>query len=176
MLAGDDVRIDVRVRRGARLELVETSGTVAYDMRGASASWTVGIEIDSGGSLTWDALPFVVATGARVHRRTDIRLAGDARCTLGEVFVLGRTGEEGGTITTVTHACLDGTVVLVEELTLDPGALADPAILGGTRCLAQTTALGHRLAAPAALQLEAEGSVHRRRAAHVHALARETAR
>ena len=39
LLGGDAVELDVRVGPGARLELCDVAGTVAYDGRGRSARW-----------------------------------------------------------------------------------------------------------------------------------------
>ncbi|MBD8079070.1 urease accessory protein UreD [Cellulosimicrobium arenosum] len=96
LLGGDDVRIEVVVGDGVELELVEVSGTVAYNGRGRSSSWAVDVRVDDGGLLVWDALPFVVAQGADVERRTDVRLGEGAVALLRETLVLGRTGETGG--------------------------------------------------------------------------------
>lgn len=115
LLAGDHVAIEVRVGPGAHLEVVETSGTVAYDMRGGTASWSLDVRVAEGGSLVWQGLPFVAAAGADVRRRTVVDLAHDARLLLRETLVLGRVGESPGrvhTSTTVGH-------VLVEELEPD---------------------------------------------------------
>ena len=40
LLAGDAVEVQCHVADGLTLHLQETSGTVAYDMRGGSASWS----------------------------------------------------------------------------------------------------------------------------------------
>ena len=64
LLAGDHVRIEVVVHGPVQLDLVETAGTVAYDMRGGSASWEVDVVLRNGARLTWDGEPFVVAAGA----------------------------------------------------------------------------------------------------------------
>lgn len=168
LLAGDDVRLDVRVGAGLSLEIVETSGTVAYDMRGGRAAWTVDVVLGAGAALVWDGLPFVVATGADVARHTRVRLAPDARCTMRETLVSGRSGEAGGHMIATTHADVDGTPLLVECLEFGARSRFDPAILGGARCLDQVTTLGHRLADPAALQLDGVGSVYRTRGADTH--------
>lgn len=144
LLAGDDVRIEVDVDDGLALELVEVAGTVAYDMQGGSADWHVDVRLGAGAALVWDALPFVVATGAQVRRRARLDLAEDARSVLRETFVLGRTGEAGGHLTTTTDARLADRPLLVETLTVDPATRADPALLGGARCLDTVTLLGAR--------------------------------
>lgn|GEM_PF-263418 len=103
LLGGDHVRTEVRVGPGVELELVEVSGTVAYTGRGRAASWVVDVVVDDGGLLVWDALPFVVAEGADVVRRTDVRLGAGAAALLRETLVLGRTGETGGRLRSTTR-------------------------------------------------------------------------
>lgn len=103
LLAGDHVQVRVDVGPGADLEVVETAGTVAYDMRHRSAGpaqarWDVDIRVADGGSLRWEALPLVVATGADVLRRTTVRLGAGAALWLRETVVLGRSGETGGRV------------------------------------------------------------------------------
>ncbi|MFL6088746.1 MAG: urease accessory protein UreD [Aeromicrobium sp.] len=166
LLAGDAVRIDVRVGAGVRLEIVEIAGTVAYNMRGGSASWTV--EINCAGDLVWDAEPFVVADGAVVDRSTTVRLDTDANVRLREQIVLGRSGESGGRVHLAMSAFHDGAPLLVESLTLDAVARLDPAVLAGARCLDSVTSLGSRLADPDALQLEGPGSIRRRLVTAAH--------
>jgi urease accessory protein len=166
LLAGDAVRIDVRVGDGVRLEIVEIAGTVAYNMRGGSASWTV--TIDCSGDLVWDAEPFVVADGAAVDRSTSVRLHADASVRLREQIVLGRSGESGGRVCLSMAAFQSGTPLLVESLCLDADAQRDPAVLAGSRCLDSVTSLGHRLAETDALQLEGAGSIRRRLVSAAH--------
>ena len=189
LLAGDAVGVDVEVGPGLRLEVVEVTGTVAYDMQGGTARWHVDVRVGAGGLLVWDALPFVVATGADVTRTAVLELAEDARAVLRETFVLGRTGEDGGRLTTTTHARLAGRPLLVETLTLDPASRRDPALLGGARCLDTVTGLGSRYEADApagavVLQLERPGTLVRTATDDAHAgdlatavtLARQAAR
>jgi urease accessory protein len=166
LLAGDAVRIDVRVGVGVRLEIVEIAGTVAYNMRGGSASWTV--TIDCSGDLVWDAEPFVVADGAAVDRSTTVRLDADATVRLREQIVLGRSGEDGGRVQLSMTAFQSGAPVLVESLVLDADARLDPAVLAGARCLDSVTSLGSRLVDADALQLEGPGSIRRRFVSAAH--------
>ena len=88
---------------GAHLEVNETAGTVAYDMRNAahgpgSARWDVALRVADGGSLRWDALPLVVANGADVQRCTTVQLGVGTALWLRETLVLGRTREAGGRV------------------------------------------------------------------------------
>lgn len=162
LLAGDHVRISVSVAGPVELEVVETAGTVAYDMRGGTARWDVDVTLADGARLTWLGEPFVVAAGASVDRSTTLTLTGGATATLRESLVLGRTGETGGALRTTTRASYDGVPVLVEDLDLSPDGRGGPAVLGPHRCLDSITTLGHRLAdATGVLQLEGPGSVSR---------------
>jgi urease accessory protein len=162
LLAGDEVRVELCVDGAVDVEIVETAGTVAYDMRGGSARWDVAAELGNGARLTWAARPFVVSSGADVHRSTCI--AADAGCTaiLRETLVLGRAGEVGGALRSVTEIAYGDAPLLVERLDLGVGDREGWATLHGARCLDTLTAVGFRLPdAPGTLQLDGCGSVTR---------------
>ncbi len=128
LLAGDDVRVDVRVGPGVRLHLVETSGTVAYDMRGGTARWDLSVVVEDGGSLVHETLPFVSSAGSDVRRSTRVDLAGDASALLRETLVLGRYGEVAGRLLSSTRVLRAGREVLVEEVDgrdLSPSRIQD---------------------------------------------------
>lgn len=173
LLAGDDVTISVEVGDGCRLEIVETAGTVAHDMRGRSATWRVDIRLGNDAILLWSGLPFVVADGADVTRVTRVTLDRGAVAVLRETLLLGRTGENGGRLETQMQATQGGGPLLVESFELSPHARHDAALLGGFRCVDSVTTLGSRLLGDGVLQLESEGSVLRwlGRDAHVSPLA-----
>jgi urease accessory protein len=175
LLGGDHVRLRVRVGAGAALELVETSGTVAYDGRGRSARWEVDVVVEDGGVLLWDAQPFVVCTGADVHRTTSVRLGAGATACLRETVVLGRSGERGGRLRTAMRVDGPGGAVLVEELLLD-GARPEPGVLGEHRVVDSVVLLGRRpdddalptVGRATVLRLEEPGAVARRTGREVH--------
>ncbi|HET7734467.1 MAG TPA: urease accessory protein UreD [Nocardioidaceae bacterium] len=165
LLAGDAIRLDVRVGRGTRLELVEPAGTVAFDMRGGSARWDVTIDLDTDAVLVWAGEPFVLAAGSRVRRRTTVRMAAGARLALRETLVLGRHRERGGVLDQ-TFAGYDeqGDPILVEQLTLDDH-VHRPGVLGGRRAVGSVVALGidveEALCVDGRMDLERGGSVWR---------------
>ncbi|WP_408907130.1 urease accessory protein UreD [Streptomyces cavernicola] len=149
LLAGDDLTLHISVGRGARLELVEPSGLVAYDHRGGRSRWRARVDIAEGGELHWDARPFVVCDGARVTRSMDVRLAAGARMLWRDTLVLGRSGERGGTVRATTRATYDGHELLIEDLDLtDPDLRELPGILGPHRVIGAVTALGFRPPGP----------------------------
>lgn len=116
LLAGDDVALHVSVDPGLRLELVETGGTVAYDMRGSSARWSTRFALAPGSCLVHETLPWVSAAGSEVARSLEVDLAGDARAVLRETLVLGRHGERPGALTSSTRVRRDGRELFVEDL------------------------------------------------------------
>jgi urease accessory protein len=162
LLAGDDVRIDVRVAPGCRLELVEVAGAVAYDGRGgAPSTWTTTIALGGDARLSWAGEPFVVADGAEVTRSLDATLAEGAVADLRETFVLGRTGERGGSLRSLSRVGLAGKPLLVEDLDLSTDVRRSPAVLGTARCLDTLSRFGDRFEHPDALQLEGTGTLLR---------------
>lgn len=173
LLAGDCVRIDVHVGAGATLEVVETSGTVAYDARGGDAGWDVTIRVDAGGTLVWAGLPFVVAAGARVARRTTVDLAPGAVLLLRETLVLGRSGELGGDLTVRTRCTLGSRPALAEDLRLDvtrtaPGVLADARVLDSVLCLGVRPPATAPAAGRTRLDLDVVGAMARSLAPDAH--------
>ena len=169
LLAGDDVVIDVHVGPGVALEIIETGGTVAYDMRGGSASWRVTATVEQGSALVWSGLPLVVSGGAVVARVTELHLAADALALLRETFVLGRAEEYGGDLRSTTSVLRDGIPELREDLDLTVGRREDFGVLGSYRCLDTMTMLGSRLEdGPGVLQLAGEGSIARSMTHELH--------
>jgi len=141
LLAGDAVQIAVYVGPGALLDLQEPAGTVAYDMRGDSATWEVEIVLAEGAALIWRGEPFVVSAGADVVRRTSVVLGDGARLALRETLVLGRHGEAAGRLRqTMEVRRADGSPCLVESLDID--ATSAGALLGPHRVVGSELLLG----------------------------------
>jgi urease accessory protein len=149
LLAGDQVSVSVHVGPGAQLEVVETSGTVAYDMRGGAATWSLDVQVAAGGSLVWQGLPFVAAAGSDVRRTMHVTLEEGASMLMRDTVVLGRTGEGPGRLVARTDVVADGPV-LVEEL--------DSAVLS-KRVLDSILAIGYP--AEGGMALEAGGTLYR---------------
>lgn len=139
LLAGDAIELDLTVDPGTTLDVIEPGGTVAYDMRGASASWDVSIRVADRARLTWSGEPFIVSRGARVLRRTRLRCAASASVAMRETLVLGRHGEDPGHVRLLTDVRREAHPVLVEDLALD--ATSSPPLLGPHRVLASVVLL-----------------------------------
>lgn len=141
LLAGDAVRLDVRVDEGLRLDLVDIAATVAYSGRGGTCSWSANLAVAEGASLIWLGEPFVVATDARAVRETHAAVADGGSLILRDTLVLGRHGEHGGDLRAVTNLSYAGRPALVEEFHLSPDDDA-PGIRGGHRVIDQITTIG----------------------------------
>jgi len=175
LLAGDAVSLHITVGAGARLELLEPSGTVAYAMHGRSASWDVTIDLAPAASLVWAGEPFVVSAGADVTRSTTVRMGWGAMLAMRETLVLGRHREAPGQIRQHLAATgQNGTPMLSESL--DVGPESSPLLLGGARVMGSVLTLGYRTP-PAAdapsvthLDLDGLGTVSRALAHQAHHL------
>jgi urease accessory protein len=149
LLGGDSVRLTITVEADCVLELEDIGGTVAYNADGQGSEWLVEVTVEANALLIWHGLPFVVADGANVDRRTSVTLRGPgALACLRETIVLGRTGERGGAIdlrTTVqtTHEGAADEALFVEHVSVR-GAAPVPGVVGGNRVLDSLLLLGAR--------------------------------
>jgi urease accessory protein len=142
LLGGDTVELEVTLDHGARLELFEVAGTVAYHGRGRRAAWQVRVRLAAGARLRCRGEPFVVADGADVERSLDLDLAPAASAVLREIVVFGRSGEQGGRLRNRTCLRVSGEPVLLEDQCLDGPTRILPGILGDHRVIDTVTMLG----------------------------------
>ncbi len=170
LLAGDHVRLNIAVESGVTLELLEPSGTVAYDARGGHASWNAVVDVAADAALAWRGAPFVVAGGADVTRNTTVHLAEGAKALIAETAVLGRSGEEGGKL--AMRANYADRELLVEQLDMrSPQLRSMPGMLGSARVLATTALLGvdeYKPSSPYETRLHGPGALSRAVTRHAH--------
>jgi urease accessory protein len=150
LLGGDELRLEVEVGRGLRLDLRDVAGTVAYHGRGQQCLVAVSLVVHPGAVLVWSGEPLVVCDGARVVRTLDVAVADTGRFLLRDRVALGRTGQAGGALTCRTTMTWAGRPALLEELVLDGLGAGDPGWLGPSRVVDSVTALGWRPAEPRA--------------------------
>ena len=174
LVAGDDISVNITVGPGMRLDVVEPSGTVAYDMRGGSARWQARVKLAPHARLTWQGQTFVVSGGADVTRDVRVELATGSVAVLRETLVLGRAGEPGGRLLQTSRATLDGHPLLAEELDLGPSQ-PRPGALGHCRVVDTVSFLGRRapgIPSPAVgshrLDLDGPGTLVRSLATEAH--------
>ena len=142
LLGGDSVELEVRLGPGARLELSDVAGTVAYHGRGRPASWSARVKLDVGAQLVYAGQPFVVADGAEVSRSLSVDAAAGASALIRDTLILGREGEVGGCVRNRTVVRRERVELLVEDQHLEPRTRSRPGLLGTARVIDSLLALG----------------------------------
>ncbi|MFD9035169.1 urease accessory protein UreD [Streptomyces sp. NPDC059567] len=142
-LGGDRLAIETDVRDGARLLVDSAAATVALPGRAAGpAAYDIRITVGDDAVLRWLPEQLVSAYGSDLRMRTTVELAPTARLVLREEQILGRHGEETGTLVTRLTVRRAGRPLLDQELAYGPGA---PGGWGGGAVLAGHRATGQLL-------------------------------
>ncbi|MDQ1012264.1 urease accessory protein [Streptomyces sp. V4I23] len=140
-LGGDRLAIEAEVREGARLTVDSAAATIALPgPTGEHARYDVTLKAGEDSVLHWLPEQLVAARGSILHQRTRVELAPGARLVLREEQVLGRHGEEPGTLVTRLTVHRSGRLLLDTELACGPGAPGGwdgPAVLAGHRAVGQ---------------------------------------
>ncbi len=171
LLGGDELRLDVEVGPGLRLDLRDVAGTVAYHGRGRGALVAVSLVVHPGAVLVWAGEPLVVCDGAQVVRDLDVEVAETGRLLLRDRVALGRTGQGGGELTCRTTMAYAARPAMVEDLTLGGETASGPGVLGGKRVVDTVIALGWRPASapgPAVFTLHEPGALARQLVTAAH--------
>ncbi|MET9801959.1 urease accessory protein UreD [Streptomyces sp. NPDC006368] len=141
-LGGDRLAIEAEARDGARLTVGSAAATVALPGRGATgpATYDVRLTVGDGAELRWLPEQLISAYGSELRMRTTVELDGTARLVLREEQILGRHGEEPGTLAARLTVRRAGRPLLDQELLCGPGAPGGwdgGAVLAGRRAVGQ---------------------------------------
>ncbi|GGT94567.1 urease accessory protein UreD [Streptomyces lateritius] len=140
-LGGDRLAIETEVRDGARLLVDSAAATLALPGRGgAPAAYDIRLTVGDRAALRWLPEQLVSARGSDLRMRTTVELAATARLVLREEQILGRHGEETGTLITRLTVRRAGRPLLDQELAYGPGAPGGwdgGAVLSGHRAVGQ---------------------------------------
>ncbi|MBM9622917.1 urease accessory protein UreD [Streptomyces zhihengii] len=140
-LGGDRLAIDAEVRAGTRLTVDSAAATISLPGGdGATAHYDVALRVADDAVLHWLPEQLVAARGSTLRMRTRVELAPTARLVLREEQILGRHGEDPGTLLTRLTVHRAGAPLLDGELAFGPGAPGGwdgPAVLGGHRAVGQ---------------------------------------
>ncbi|WP_338675093.1 urease accessory protein UreD [Streptomyces sp. SCSIO 30461] len=140
-LGGDRLAIEAEVCEGARLYVDSAAATVALPGPGpAPADYDVTLDVADDAEVRWLPEPLISARGSELRMRTRVRLAAGARLVLREEQILGRHGEQSGSLSTRLTVHRAGRPLLDQELAYGPAAPAGwdgPAVLGGHRAVGQ---------------------------------------
>jgi len=144
-LTGGD-RIDVGIALAAGSEATVTSAAAEKIYRAREeqpATMLIDLALEAGAFARWLPQPTILFDGARLERRTEVRLAGDARLLAVEMLIFGRAamGEEVtlGELFDAWRVRREGVLLFAETLRLK-GAIAETlrgkATLAGARAAA----------------------------------------
>lgn len=132
-LGGDDLRYSVHVGPGARLRVRSVAASIVLPgLTEKESSLDIAARVESGAALSWTPQPLIAARGARHRSTARVDLAEDARLVWREETVLGRYGEEPGSVATRLRVRRAGRVLLDQALAVGPdypGSLG-PAVTG----------------------------------------------
>ncbi len=140
---GDQLDLDFKVGPGARLIVGSVAAEKVYRSEGAAASVNVRLDVAPGAALSWLPQELIFFNEARLRRRIDVELAGDASVLIGEAVIFGRSamGEQvsAGQFFDRWRLRRDGRLLFADGLRLDGDIamrLAESAIANGNIALA----------------------------------------
>jgi urease accessory protein len=140
-LGGDRLTVEATVRDGTHLTVDSAAATLALPGRGAGpARYDITLDVGDDAELHWLPEQLIAAHGSDLRTHTRVRLAAGARLLLREEQILGRYGEEPGTLTTRLTVHRAGRPLLDTALACGPGAhdgWDGPAVLAGHRAVGQ---------------------------------------
>ncbi|KIF66397.1 urease accessory protein ureD [Streptomyces sp. AcH 505] len=149
-LGGDRLTVEVDVRDGAVLTVDAAAATVALPGRTPEhARYDLRLTVGDGATLNWLPQQIISVHGSDLRTRTQADIAAGGRLVLREEQILGRHGEESGTLTSRLAVRYAGRPLLDQEVAYGPGApggWAGPAVLGGHRAAGQLLFAGPEFA------------------------------
>jgi urease accessory protein len=148
-LRGDDLRLEIEVGPGARLDVRSVAASLALPGRAEEPPSRLQIRavVADGGSLSWLPEPLIAAAGCHHLAVTDISVAAGGTLLWRDDLVCGRHGEQSGDVRTDTTVRYDGVTLYRHELSVGPGAAgwSGAAILGGGRAVGSVVLVGPSL-------------------------------
>jgi urease accessory protein len=143
LTGGDRMRVDVKLGAGAKVMLTTAAAEKIYRARDGETAIAIELRLGVGSGLVWLPQATILFDGARLDRRTEVALTGDARFLAVEMLIFGRQamGEEvrHGLCRDAWRIRRDGALVFADTFRLSGGiaaALARPATLSGARAAA----------------------------------------
>lgn len=163
-VGGDRLSLTVHIGAASTLILRDVSATLVLPgPRGAESRLEIALRVGADATLVWLPEPIIAARGCR--HGGDVRIALDpgARLLAREELLLGRHGEEPGSLCQRIRVRRDGRPLLSQELALGPDApaFAGPAVTGGHRAIGSLLAVdpAWEQEPPSAIALEGDAAV-----------------
>lgn len=139
LLEGDELYVHLVIEPGSRLTVLSVAAQMAHPcLDGGSTRLHVDAQVGEGSTLTWAPEPLIICAQSTHVSTTRIELDGDAALDWTDELVLGRTGEDLGTIALVTELgiIVDGRPLLEDGMELRPSEASSwmgPAVLDDAR-------------------------------------------
>ncbi|MEU4626032.1 urease accessory protein UreD [Actinoplanes sp. NPDC023801] len=146
-LRGDELRLNLEVGPGARLEMRSVAASLALPGRPAPPSrLTITASVAAGGMLRWLPEPLIAAAGCDHIAVTRVDVAEGGTLLWRDDLVCGRHEERSGTVRQDTMIRYGGVTLYRHELSVGPGAPGweGAAVLGG-RAVGTLVAVGTEL-------------------------------
>jgi urease accessory protein len=145
-LRGDDLRLDIRVGPGARLDIRSVAASLALPGPAGRppSRLAVSASVASGGTLRWAPEPLIAAAGCHHIAVAEIQVAAGGTLVWRDELVCGRHGEDPGSVRTdLTVRYADATLYR-HELAIGPQApgWSGAAVLGGGRAVGSVLLAG----------------------------------
>ncbi len=145
-LRGDDLRLDIEVGPGARLDLRSVAASLALPGRAGSppSRLVIHASVAAGGHLRWQPEPLIAAAGCDHRAVTRVEVAAGGRLLWRDDLVCGRHGEQSGDVRTETTIRYAGATLYQHELAVGPTAAgwSGAAVLGGGRATGSVVLAG----------------------------------
>ena len=143
MLGGDRYRFDVGAGAGATALVASQSAERVYRALDAPTEVGVTLRVEPGATLFWVPQPTILFSGARLTRRIEANVAGDATLLIAEAVIFGREahGEDvrAGSLLDNWRIRRDGQLVYADAVRLDGDmhmAMMEKAVANGARACA----------------------------------------
>ena len=154
-LRGDDLRLEIEVGPGARLDVRSVAASLALPGRAEQPPSRLEIRavVAEGGSLNWRPEPLIAAAGCHHLVVVDVRVAAGGTLLWRDDLVCGRHGEPSGDARTDTTVRYAGVPLYRNELSVGPSAAgwSGAAVLGGGRAVGSVLLVGPSLPVAALL-------------------------
>jgi len=135
-LRGDELRLDVEVGPGARLDVRSVAASIALPGRPAAPPSLLAIHatVAAGAALRWLPEPLIAAAGCHHLARTAVQVAAGGTLVWRDDLVCGRHGETSGDVRTDVTVRYAGATLYRHELAVGPGApgWSGAAVLGSS--------------------------------------------
>lgn len=161
-VGGDRYHLDVDVGPGSMLVLSDVSSTLLLPgPHGEQSRTDVRIHVAAGGTLIWLPEPLIAARGCDHVNRTRVDLDAGARLLAREEVLLGRHGEESGTVRQHMRVRLRGRSLYAQDLDLGGHLGRTPPVIGGHRAVGSVLVVdpGWAESPPSARRLPAAAAV-----------------